>query len=665
MKLLRDLPIRRKITLWSMLVCGAVLVLVLGGLFAYQWWSFRTKLIDELVTAADIIAAGTGATLAYQDRRDAKEVLATLAAQPGIRCASFVLGEGVELGRYGIAETPEQIRDYPTADDMRWVGSNLLLTRSVRFQGRNYGKLLLRADYHKLVRGELARLYSVILPVVLGASFLLAFVFSTALHSTITRPVLSLAETARAIAQRGELSTRAQKFGNDELGQFTEDFNRMLGQIQEGDRNLRQANLALQTEVAERRRAEGALSESERRYRVLFESNPMPMFFYDLQSLRVLGVNEACVRHYGYTRQEFQELTIKDIRPAADIPRLLDSLKNTALYQRSDGWRHLTKSGAIIDVEITSHALILEGRATRLVLVNDITEQKRVEAERERLHSQLLEASRRAGMADVATSVLHNVGNVLNSINVSTSLVHESIRHSHARDLGRVVDLIRQHQGHLAAYLENDPKGSRITDYLGKLSQQLERERARMSVELDALVRHVDHIKRIVSMQQDLAKAGGVMEPTDLAGLMDQALGIHESSLARHDVHVQRVYAPLPKVLVDPHAVLQILVNLISNARQAMSAAPVPSLRLTLRVGPDPARPDWAALSVTDTGIGIHPEQMPRLFTQGFTTREDGHGFGLHSGALAARLMGGTLEAQSPGPGQGATFTLALPIDIG
>ncbi len=129
-----------------------------------------------------------------------------------------------------------------------------------------------------------------------------------------------------------------------------------------------------------RKRAEVDLQDSERRYRLLFESNPHPMWVYDLDTFSFLAVNDAAVAHYGFSRDEFISMTIKDIRPPEDIPRLVENVTRVAKGVDEAGiWRHLKKDGTIIDVEITSHTLIFGGRKAELVLANDVTERKRAE----------------------------------------------------------------------------------------------------------------------------------------------------------------------------------------------------------------------------------------------------------------------------------------------
>jgi signal transduction histidine kinase len=171
---------------------------------------------------------------------------------------------------------------------------------------------------------------------------------------------------------------------------------------------------------------------------------------------------------------------------------------------------------------------------------------------------------------------------------------------------------------------------------------------------------NVDHVKEIVAMQQSYARVAGVIETVPLADLVEDALKIHGGAYARHGIVLERDYEPLPPVSVNKHKVLQILVNLIQNSKYACEETNQPEKRVTIRIRA--SGPDRARIEVTDTGAGIAPENMTRIFSQGFTTRKGGHGFGLHSGALAAKELGGTLAVRSEGPGLGATFILELPL---
>lgn len=290
----------------------------------------------------------------------------------------------------------------------------------------------------------------------------------------------------------------------------------------------------------------------------------------------------------------------------------------------------------------------------------DITPLKKAEAELELMHQKLIETSRLAGMAQVATDVLHNVGNALNSINVSSSLAGDCVRQLDFSKLARVAQLIQQQTGRLDEFLTTDPQGKHIPAYLTAAAENFEAQRAGLLQEIGQLRQFIDHVNQIVAMQQSYAKVAGVCEVVDLPQLLEDALHLNWAALDRHGVFLIRDFEPVPPVVVDRHKVLQILVNLISNAKHALKHCTHPRKELTLRLGLD--GPATVRIQVIDNGEGIAPENLTRIFGHGFTTRKDGHGFGLHSGALAAREMGGSLTAHSDGLGLGARFTLVLPV---
>jgi len=273
----------------------------------------------------------------------------------------------------------------------------------------------------------------------------------------------------------------------------------------------------------------------------------------------------------------------------------------------------------------------------------------------------LIAASREAGMAEVATGVLHNVGNVLNSINISTTIIRDKLRKSEFLILGKVRDLLQQHEADLPAFITNDPKGKLVPGFIIKLADNIEKELLVLQAEHEQLMRNVEHIKEIVAMQQTYAQVSGARERLSITSLVEDALQINSAGFARRGIQVLRRYSDVPQVTVDKHKVLQILVNLITNAEHALDESGRPDRQLTLEIGMNGH--NCLKVAVSDNGIGIPPENLTRVFSHGFTTRKAGHGFGLHSGSIAATEMGGQLTARSEGPGKGATFILEIPLD--
>jgi NO-binding membrane sensor protein with MHYT domain len=278
---------------------------------------------------------------------------------------------------------------------------------------------------------------------------------------------------------------------------------------------------------------------------------------------------------------------------------------------------------------------------------------------------ELLSTARQAGMAEIANNVLHNVGNVLNSVNVSASLIAERMRNSKDQNLARAIQLMNDHGTDLGEFFTHDEKGKTLPGYLNKIVAALATEKQGIHKELESISRSIDHIKEIVATQQFYAGASSLIGPVQIADLMEDALRMNTASIARHQITVVKDFADLPLLLLDKHLVLQILVNLVGNAKQAMDSVADRSHELTLRTQIiDPESGARLRIRIEDNGEGIAPESLPRLFTHGFTTRKNGHGFGLHSCALAAIEMRGTMTAHSDGLGTGAAFTLELPVNL-
>ncbi len=301
---------------------------------------------------------------------------------------------------------------------------------------------------------------------------------------------------------------------------------------------------------------------------------------------------------------------------------------------------------------------IVDERTRALKL--EILEREQAERKLTALHRELLTTSRQAGMAEVATSVLHNVGNVLNSVNVSTILISERIRRSKTSNLRKIASLIQAHADHLEQFVQQDEKGQLIFQYLLDLAEHLDAEQKEALNELNSLSTNVEHIKEIVAMQQSYASVSGVIESLSITDLVEDALRMYASGFQSKGIHIERRYAPSPVVSVDKHRVLQIVANLIVNARDSVMEAGPSDPTITLEIAPTGT--DRVRIAVCDNGVGIRQENLTRVFSHGFTTKKDGHGFGLHFGALAAQEMGGSLLAESDGEGKGARFILELPL---
>ena len=317
------------------------------------------------------------------------------------------------------------------------------------------------------------------------------------------------------------------------------------------------------------------------------------------------------------------------------------------------------------ELEIKIHKRNAELSRANKDLSREVTERVRAEKQLEAVHQELMDAARRAGMAEVATGVLHNVGNVLNSINVSATLVSDRMRQSKVTEFSRATQLMQTHADDLGTFITSDPKGKQLPSYLALLAKHFADERVEIVSELEQLTSKVSHVKTIVATQQSYAGISGVVETVDIGTTLDDAMKLNLASFERHQICVVKEYQDIPKVRLDKQKVLQILINLLSNAKDALAECPTQDGRgrtLILRTSLDVSE-DNLLIHVIDNGTGIAHESLTRIFSHGFTTKKNGHGFGLHSCANAADELGGSLSVHSDGVGKGATFVLKLPYE--
>lgn len=261
-----------------------------------------------------------------------------------------------------------------------------------------------------------------------------------------------------------------------------------------------------------------------------------------------------------------------------------------------------------------------------------------------------------AGMSEIATNVLHNVGNVLTSVNVSCDHLESMFAASRVPMLGKVTELLRKNAGGLADYLTTDPAGKRLPDYLTQVGELLVTEHGTAQGELAKLRSKIELINDVVSAQQQYARGNFLVERADIGKVVDDILNLQAASLRKHNIQVVRTSAAVASIAIQRTKLAHVLVNLIKNAGEAMAQTPSDHRILTVEVGGG----DRPFIRVTDSGEGIPSELIGRIFQHGFTTKLTGHGFGLHACANAMTEMGGAIAAASDGIGRGATFTLSF-----
>lgn len=293
----------------------------------------------------------------------------------------------------------------------------------------------------------------------------------------------------------------------------------------------------------------------------------------------------------------------------------------------------------------------------------DITVRKKAEQKITSLRNQLIFSSRLAGMADVASSTLHNVGNVLNSANVSIEFLKEFISQSKIKEMDAITVLLQKNLSRLSEYIATDPQGKYVPEYLIALLQKVKEEYELVSKEIENLSRHIAHVSDIIMAQNDIGRSSGMREKVFLPEVIDTALEMTDFSFEEHDIHIVKNYQKTPFVVADKVKLLQILLNLIRNSKDALMESSVDKKRtITISLKENNVT-NQLIIKIKDSGIGISPENLKKIFSFGFTTKECGHGMGLHMSALNAKEMGGSLNVHSGGIGKGAVFDLVIPKD--
>jgi PAS domain S-box-containing protein len=644
MNLSNKIGIQAKLRMMTLLICGAVLLVAVVALFAFQVLNFRASFEREMATLGVIIANNSTAAMAFKDEQTATEVLASLQAKATVLAASLVLPDKTVLAHFGNREDADSLREFPPPGELLFVDGQLLITQPVIQKRERLGTLYLRSDYQRTF-SELLKFYcEVVFCVVLVAGGLGALLASR-LGRTITGPVLELARTAQSVGEKKDYTLRAVVSEQGyELTSLTKSFNQMLARIQHQDAELN----------VSQKKMEALVNSIDG---IVWERSPInhQFTFISRQSALMLGyVPKTWVSQPNFW---VEKLHPQDAEKAVKTLREQVAQGKPYVFE----YRMIAADGRTVWLSESGMILMEQGKPMAIRgILQDITRQKFDAEQLDKLNRQLIDTSRQAGMADVATGVLHNVGNVLNSVSVATTVVGERLRASKVANLRRATAMLREQNGHLVDFLTTDTKGKLLPAYLDTVAGQLAEEQDKIIARVDTVAQHLEHIKEIVAMQQSYAKVSGAYENLPIAELVEDALRINATAFDRHGIELVREFeSNLPAICVDRHKVLQILINLIRNAKHAVEDARCDHRKLVIKTGL--AGLDRVKICVLDNGVGIPGENLNKIFNHGFTTKKDGHGFGLHSGANAAKEMGGSLTVFSEGPGRGAEFVLELP----
>ncbi len=354
----KNTPIRRKLMMALLLTGGAVLLPTCAAFITYEVITLRKAMMEGYQTRAEIIAANSAAALAFQDPADATRILGAFQTDPRVTGACLYDGNGKLFAEYPANALPGFFPAAPGASGYR--GGHLDVFRPVVQGGRTLGTVYLQSDLSALT--DRYRAYAWLAAAIITVSLLLVYLLSSLLQKQISLPILALAETARSVAHRRDFSLRAQKFGDDELGLLTDAFNRMLAEILAQDR---------------------ALKASEANYREIFEKANEAIFVHEIETGRVLEVNQRAVDMTGYSREELTSAHPADIssgnpgftREEAGLRMKRALSEGPQVFE----WQGRHKDGGIHWIEVSLSRAVIGGKERLLAFFRDIGDRKRAE----------------------------------------------------------------------------------------------------------------------------------------------------------------------------------------------------------------------------------------------------------------------------------------------
>ena len=436
-------------------------------------------------------------------------------------------------------------------------------------------------------------------------------------------------------------------------------------ELEAAHNDLEDLNRHLEEKVDERTKQ---LRESETKFRTLFEESADAILVGTEHEF--LDCNPAMLKLIGCpSKREFLNLSPVAISHETHATNKINASENLSeIYRRARNegshhfeWVFQKFDGVDFFAEIVMTSFTLNGNQVLHQVVRDITERKETEEKLKLAQERLVETAHSAGMAEIATGVLHNIGNILNSVNISTEEIAHTLKGSKLKGFLKVNGIIKKKMDHLGTYLSEDPKGKLIPGYYVSLGEAIEEEHCLMKEEIISLTEKVSIMRDVISTQQSYAKSSLYTEKVNITDIIEDALKLQIASLKKQGVKVTKNYVDLPAGNIPKVKLVHVLTNLIKNAKEAMATNEKDKKNQQLTITLCMIHQGIVQIKVQDNGCGITPEMQEKIFNHGFTTKPTGHGFGLHTCANFMTEMGGTLKVESDGTNCGSTFLVEFP----
>lgn len=516
--------------------------------------------------------------------------------------------------------------------------------------------------------GQIQASSVIVLVLAIAVGVLLTILMTRSIVPSIRR----LMEAAKNVAA-GDLNAEVMVTSSDEIGQLGRSFNAMVDNLraatlkeQQYTDDLKVLNHQLEDRVHERTQE---LRSSETKIRAILDNigegiividdtgtiesiNPSAERIFDLHKKDAIGMDSMRL----FSDQELAKTAANDEAAKDSLFAAGGSTQPTERQgKRSDG--------TTFPMEFVVTPMQLDDKLLRVCIVRDITLRKETENSLAQAQQQLVDSAHKSGMAEMATGVLHNIGNILNSVNLSGEEIARYTKQSKVSGLIKANEILSEHKEDLGVFLTQDPKGQKLPEYYIKLGGILKQEIQDIAKETESLLSKTTMMKEVIATQQSYAKQGFHSESVNLNILIEDALKIQEASLHKWGVKLEKRLSDVPVCVAQKSKLLQVITNLIKNAQEAMRENDLYNRPKELFIETGMIDNEAVFIKVNDNGCGIPSDKLSKIFNHGFTTKADGHGFGLHSSANAMTEMKGSLSVDSKGAQEGASFTITIPLN--
>jgi len=516
---------------------------------------------------------------------------------------------------------------------------------------RDSGKLLTEAN-------QQIQLSTIIILVV---ALLLGALLAIRITGGIVPPIQRLMVAAEGVAH-GDLNAEVMVTSKDEIGQLGRSFNAMVNDLRHAAMKeqsildeLQNLNHELESRVQDRTKD---LEESETKIRAVLDNIGEGIIVLD-ENDAIESMNPAAENIFAMKEDDAIGLNSAVLIANNDD---INSIFNSSENRQPKEYQGLRSNRSTFPLEFVVSTMDVGEKSLRVCILRDVTTRKETEATLADAQGQLVDAAHKSGMADMATGVLHNIGNILNSVNLAGEEIHRISSTSKISGLIKANQLLQENEENMGEFLTQDARGQKLPNYFIKMGKVLNDEIAQINIESKGLMKKTTMMQEVLSTQQAYATSGFHNEQLNLTELIEDSLKIQEASLKKWGVKLDKQYAEIPDCMGQKSKLLQVITNLVKNAKEAMNDNDQYNRPKEMLIETGRLNDNAIYLKIKDNGCGINKEQLAKIFNHGFTTKETGHGFGLHTCANAMTEMKGALNVDSEGVQKGATFTVTIPV---